>query len=253
VGSKELVSLRADGQLNLMAGGGGYSDVGWFDLNERELWGFRVQGSKLPPNRMICEDLDRDGTKEFYVADHQGIFRLDANGRIVWRAAAQGNNYLFALPKGASAPAVVTEEGMWDAHGKQLQRGIKSPVGTYRLQPVKWGDRQCLASGETSSEGGHVSVFDLAGKVLFRQSIGDWGVGDILAVRFKAGEPPCLVVTGGRGMRSRMTSFSVFSHDGTLVYQEIGEGATLLVIPNDEAGIDTLLRCASGIHKFEKR
>lgn len=253
VGYKQLVSLRADGKLNLMAGGGGYSDVGWFDLDGNSLWQFKVKDSGLPPNKMIAVDLDHDGTKEFYVADHEGVFRLDADGQIAWRSAAKSNYYLFTLPAEGERPAaVVTEQGMWDCHGKELQRGVKSSVGTYMLQPVKWGDAYCLASGETSSEGGHVFVFDQAGKTVFKQSIGDWGVNDILAVRFKPGEPPYLIVRGGRGAGSRMMSLSVFSHDGNLVYQEIRKSEALKVITDDEAGIDTLLLCTGGIKRFEK-
>src|SRR5207244_1085094 len=111
------------GKLNLIAGGGGFSDVGLFDLQGNSLWQFKVQ-KRLPPNKMIAADLDGDGTKEFYVADLQGMFRLDSGGQIVWRSDAKANYYLFTLPAEGGRPAVVvTEQGMWDADGKELQRG----------------------------------------------------------------------------------------------------------------------------------
>lgn len=252
IGYKQLVSLRADGKLNLMAGGGGYSDVGFFDLQENSLWQFKR--FLLSPNKMIATDLDGDGTKEFYVADDWGVVRLDADGKVVWRSSGVNtNNYLFTLPAEGDRPAaVVTEHGMWDSQGKVLQRGIKSSVGTYHLQPVKWGDAYCLASGETSREGGHVFVFDLEGKTVFKQTIGDWGVNDILAVRFKRGEAPHLVVVGGRGIGSKLMELNIFSHDGTLVYREFRKPEALEVIADDAAGIDTLLLCTVGIKKLEK-
>lgn len=253
IGYKQLVSLRADGKLNLVAGGGGYSDVGFFDLEGNSLWQFKVD-DRLPPNKMIATDLDGDGTKEFYVADHEGVFRLDVEGKMVWRADSKLNYYLFTLPAEGDRPAaVVTERGIWDAQGRELQRGIKSSVGTYMLQPVRWEDTHFLASGQTSSGGGHVFVFDLAGNIVFKQSIGDWGVNDILAVRFKPEEKPYLVVVGGRGLGSRFSELSIFSHDGTLVYQEVGKGNALQVIPDDSAGVDTLLLCTGGIKKLELR
>jgi hypothetical protein len=254
VGSKQLVSLRADGALNLMAPGGGYSDVGWFDMEGRELWKFKVKSQyDLPPHKMIATDLDGDGTKEFYVADGEGVFRLDSEGKVVWRGAATGNNYMLTLPAEKNRrAAVVTEEGMWDARGNLLQKGIKSPSDNYQLQAVKWGDSCHLASGQTSSEGGRVFVFDLNGNKVFEQSIGNWGVNDILAVRFKAAEPPYLVVVGGRGAGTRRMSLNIFARDGTLVYREIRDAEALLVIPDDLTGIDTLLLCTGGLKKLEK-
>jgi hypothetical protein len=249
---KQLVSLRADGNLNLIAGGGGFSDVGLAKLNGELLWRFKPGDS--PPTKMIATDLDGDGNKEFYVADYEGVSRLDKNGKLVWRTTSKMNFYLFTLPSEGKRPAaVVTENGMWDCHGKSLQEGIKSSVGTYKLQPVKWGDAFCLASGQTSSEGGHVFVFDLTGKTLFKQSIGDWGVNQILAVRFKPREAPHLVVVGGRGGGSTLMELNIFAHDGTLVFREIRKGETLVVIPNDATGMDTLLLCTGGIKKLEKR
>ncbi len=172
VGYKELVSLRADGKLNLMAGGGGYSDVGLFDLDGHSLWQFKVKSPyNLPPNKMIAVDLDDDG---------------------IWRA------------------------------------------------------------DQTSSEGGNVFIFDQTGKTVFKQSIGNWGVNNILAVRFKAGEPPYLVVVGGRGGGTTLMSLSIFSHNGTLVYQENRRTENLKVISDDATGVDTLLLCTGGITKIEK-
>jgi len=162
---------------------------------------------------MIASDLDGDGIKEFYVSDYEGVFRLDTDGQIVWRSDVKLNNYLFTLPAEGECPAaVLTDRGIWDSKGNALQRGIKSSVGTYMLQPVKWGDTYCLAAGETSQQGGHVFIFDLAGKTVFKQSIGDWGVNDILAVRFKRGEAPYLVVVGGRGLGSKLMELNIFSH-----------------------------------------
>lgn len=255
IGDKELVSLRADGQLNLLAGGGGYQDVGWFDLDGHRLWTFRVKGSGLPPNRLLAADLDGDGTKEFYVADSEGVFRLDAEGQIVWRDdGPKRNDSLLTLPADKGGPAVVvTDQGMWEAHGKPLQRGIRSPGGTYMLQAVRWeGGASYLASGETSSEGGHVFVFDRTGRPVFKQTVGDWGVNDILAVRFRAGEPPCLVVVGGRGGGTDRMELNVFAHDGTLLYREVCPTESLLVVPDDAAGTDTLLRGRKSIEKLEK-
>jgi hypothetical protein len=204
---------------------------------------------------MIGADLDGDGTKEFYVADRKGVFRLDSAGQIIWRSDTKVNNYyLFTLPAEGDRPAVVvTERGMWDAQGKQWQTGIKSSVRTYMLQPVKWGDGYCLASGETSREGGHVYVFDLAGKTVFDQSIGEWGVNDVLAVRFKRGEEPYLVVVGGRGGGSRLMKLNIFTHDGTLVFQELRKPEALKVIADDNSGVDSLLLCTGGITKLERR
>lgn len=79
-------------------------------------------------------------------------------------------------------------------------------------------------------EGGHVFVFDLTGKTLYKQSIGDWGVNDILAVRFEPKEPPYLVVVGGRGGSSTLMELNIFAHDGTLVYREIRPSEALMVI-----------------------
>ena len=204
---------------------------------------------------MIAADLDGDGTKEFYVADYDGVSRLDTDGKVVWRSANKAMNfYLFTLPAEGKRPAtVVTEGGIWDCLGKNLQQGIKSSVDTYMLQPVKWGDTFCLASGQTSGEGGHVFVFDLTGKTLFKQSIGDWGVNAILAVRFKSKEPPHLVVVGGRGGGSTLMELNIFAHDGTLVYREILPSEALMVIPNNATGVDTLLLCTGEIKKLEKR
>ena len=205
------------------------------------------------PNKMIAVDLDDDGTKEFYVADPEGVFRLDTDGRIVWRGDAKMNYYIFTLPAEGERPAaVVTDQGMWDCHGKQLKHGITSSVGTYMLQAVKWGSSYYLASGQTSSEGGNVFIFDQTGKTVFKQSIGNWGVNNILAVRFKAGEPPYLVVVGGRGGGTPLMSLSIFSHDGTLVYQENRRPENLKVISDDATGVDTLLLCTGGITKIEK-
>jgi len=62
VGFKQLVSLRADGKLNLIAGGGGFSDVGFFDLEGNSLWQFKVH-KLLPPTKRLSEK------KVFYIND----------------------------------------------------------------------------------------------------------------------------------------------------------------------------------------
>ena len=249
----KLININEDGRLNLMKAGGGYSEVGLFDLDGNELWSFHPNSNSLPPHRMIAEDIEGSGSKKFYVGDQTGVYKLDTNGQIIWRGNSLGNYYITTIPAESSHPAlVVTEKGIWDGSGKQLQKGIKTSVGTYMLQKVKWGNSYCLASGQTSSEGGHVYVFDLEGKTLFDQSIGNWGVNDILSVRFRANEPPYLVVKGGRGSGTRLMSLNIFSHDGTLVYQENCPNERLNVITNDITGVDTLLLCRYGIRKLEK-
>lgn len=255
---RQLVSLRVDGKLNLIAGGGGYSDVGFFDLKGNSLWQFKVD-DRLPPTKMIASDLDDDGTKEFYVSDHNGVFRLNTDGQIVWRSNTKQNYYLVTLPAEGNRPAtVVTERGIWDAQGKPVKLDVKTAawVGKYNLQPVKWGEAYCIASGDTYQRG-DVVLFDVAGTPVFKQSLGDQIVsGEILAARLKRGEAPYLVVVAALrplpdGHKRGLMALNVLSHDGALVYQEFRKPEGVLVIPDDVSGVDTLLLCTGGIETLK--
>jgi hypothetical protein len=251
IGYKQLVSLRGDSKLNLIAGGGGYSDVGFFDLKGHSLCQFKPD-KRLHPNQMIACDLDGDGTKEFYAADHAGVFQLDSDGQIVWRSDNKLNiNWIvLTLPAEGERPAaVVTDRGIWDSQGKPLKLGVRGTlpwVGKYNIHPVKWGDIYCIASGDTYHRG-DVDLFDLAGTTVFKHSLGDQSIsGEILAARLKRGEAPYLVVVAAlrrlpNGRKRDLMALNILSHDGTLVYQEFRKPEVVLVIPDDHSGVDTLL------------
>ena len=69
--------------MHIVAGGGGFSDVGLMDEGGKLVWKYRPDPDDLAPYDMVAGDLNNDGSPEFYAGTYEGLHILDKDGKLV--------------------------------------------------------------------------------------------------------------------------------------------------------------------------
>ncbi|MDQ7787817.1 MAG: hypothetical protein RDU01_09420 [Thermodesulfovibrionales bacterium] len=249
----EVLKIEPDGKLEFILRGGGFGDVGVANTNGELRWKYRPTGTS--PS-MTSGDLDGDGNLEFYVADYDGLHRLDSSGEEQWRTNDfwEWDVQIFQ-PEGVDESQIITrgDDGkirFRNKHGKII-KDIGPPERIYDIEAVQWLSKAYLLAKD---EDRCIILMDLDGKVIlkycyeqewfFNLPFGNYFY--ILAVRatpikLRINEEPYLAVITDFASYISRTMLNIFSPSGELVYQELLKSTTgLNVIQNDD-GTESLL------------
>lgn len=260
-----LLNLDADENPEIILRGGGFGGVGIVDSDGRHMWS--KSGSFAQPftaNSMAGGDLDQDGTFEFYVAARSGLYRLDCQGAEVWRHTHSNDIYwhveVYDQVSGID-PEVVSylqsSEGkgyleVRDPNGLLLRR--IGPLNIRRFRILKWSTPEWRYHILTYV-GKTILVLDPAGHIVFDHKIswlrdGGFGVEGTL-VKLSDDCPALVAVLTGTRAGLRRSIFSLFSLNGSLVYQEIlgySRGLLAIRLTSDAKGESLLV--GDGIGKI---
>jgi hypothetical protein len=241
-------------ELLVVQSGGGYQEVAVLDLSGHTRWSFRPDPS-LPPIALLPADLDADGRPELYSASLGAVYRLDAEGRVVWRQVLPGLvDSLDAAPPGGGQPGLVA--AVTSARRIHLFTAAGDPRGTvplgagaaYRFTFVDWPGARALVGGVE-----HVIVLDLEGRPLLRHPLGDFRFAEAQAVRLDDGAAPHLAVLAAGPREVGRSRLLVFSPAGAVVYDEILAGGGRLLVARDPGGRrDALLLAGEGLWRYRR-
>jgi hypothetical protein len=246
--------VPSGGELLVVQSGGGYQDVGLLDLAGQPRWSFRPDPS-LPPIALLPADLDADGALELYSASLGAVYRLDAEGRVVWRQSLPGLVHsLDAAPPGGGQPGLVA--AVTSARRIHLFTAAGEPRGTlplgqgaaYRYTFVDWPGPRALVGGVE-----RVVVLDLEGRPVLEHPLGDFRFHEAVAVRLDDDPAPHLAVVAAGPREVRRSRLLVFSPTGAVVYDEILDGAGRLLVAREAGGRrDTLLLAGDGLWRYRR-
>jgi len=221
---------RGENPFRILAGGGGFSNVGLMDEHGRVLWKYHPH-PRLPPNGMFAADLDRDGRWEFYVAARDGLRRLDEAGQLVWHKerGAIVRDVAF-VRNSVNAERMVacllsdSELSFWDHRGTLIAR-VKPDTSFLGIESCEWpGPGYILGYA-----GNQIVIVDTDGRAVFRYKIRGvrWppGASEIFGVRVvparlaaRVKDYLCVLVKLRAELRTSI--FYVFSPNGELVHAE---------------------------------
>jgi len=237
-----LVSSK--GGFRIAMRGGGYGDVGLLDQQGKELWKFKPDIS-LPPNGMVVDE-SAPGDPRFFVCDRGAIYRLDAKGKIVWKVAENASYIALVKDSDDKEAGIATADSrsrtlsLWSPLG-QREGQIELPVYPEGLEFVRSGS----ISGFVVKSGVQLAFVDRSGKHRFTHSYNGVPVyhgPSAVLVRFTAGQPPYLAVRSTSRSSIGKSVLSLFTLDGTHLYQEYLEGGPAVgVVPVRKENRDRLL------------
>ena len=268
--SGDFVDVEGDGTPEFMCRGGGFGEVGLFDVAGKLLWG--KSGSFLdsdgPASHMSAGDLNGDGVLEFCVAfgGSGSVACFDATGAELWRAGEDDwyENVAIITDNSDRAGQVVAlaDSGSFqyslefrDADGELLRRVVLPTytTGEFRLIPWPVGQETPSILMRTDST---VLILDMEGNVIFEHALpSEWTGHGIegAVVRFDGGadEDPYLAILFGFWRTWDRVSLLVFSMAGELVYQEIlRDGSGLLATElSAQASLSEVLLVSDGPSK----
>jgi hypothetical protein len=241
-------------ELLIAQSGGGYQEVAVLDLTGRTRWSFRPDSS-LPPIALLPADLDADGRPELYSASLGTIYRLDVEGRVVWRQSVPGLVHsLDVAPAGGGQPGLVA--AVTSARHIHLFTAAGAPRGTlslgervaYRFTFVDWPGRRTLVGGVE-----RVTVLDLEGRPLLQHPLGDFRFHEARAVRLDDDPAPHLAVVAAGPRETARSRLLIFSPAGAVVHDEILAGGGSLLVARDPAGRgEALLLAGDGLWRYRR-
>lgn len=248
----EVLNIGKDGSVEIMLRGGGFGDVGLVNTHGEFIWKYKSTGTG--PS-MTGGDLDRDGKIEFYVAEHDGLHKIDYSGKEIWKV----DNYLDQVsvydPGDRGIPLIITRgyDGKLrfrDSSGS-LVKEVVPEMETYDLEIVRWPDNYNILT----RNGNRIIVIDFNGKLVFQHELekewftrfpffrSSFVIFDIRGVSVKLDvnkKPYLAVITKFRsGVAKAM--LNIFSHEGKLVYQELLNTTTGLSAIETDDGSESLL------------
>jgi hypothetical protein len=246
----KLIDIKKDGSLAIALGGGGFGDVGLMTTNGESIWMYKKVGTSP---RLVSGDLDRDGKLEFYIADYDGVHRLDESGREIWKKGERWEEEIgTCMFIDEKRPSVVTKGSdgnirFRDSAGDSIKEVAPESV-IYGLEIIKWPeDYRILARTDYD-----IIVLNFDGKVLLRHKLQEdiWQsfvhlieIMDIrgTAVRFRLNERPYLAVVAKHRAAIKRSTLSIFSPEGELIYKEMLHSSTgISALPTSD-GSESLL------------
>lgn len=221
--------------------GGGYGEVGLLDGRGETLWQFRPNAD-LPPKGMVVDDQPAREAR-FYVLDHDGLYRLDAQGNVEWQVDEQAD-YL-ALVGGDEVALATASHGsralkLWAADGRSAGELVlpQKPDG---LVFVEQGE----SAGFVVKSGQEIAYLDRSGSHLFTYRYDEAPVrhGPRAAlVAMQSGEPPQLALRLSSASSAGMSVLTLLSLDGTRLYEEyLADGPAIGVFPGHQGRGERLL------------
>jgi hypothetical protein len=247
--SPHLIAGKNGFKIAVLGNGGNLDDVGLLDQDGKELWEFKPYLT----NGMVVDDSIL-GEPRFYVCDSEAIFKLDTNGKVIWKVTEHASYITLVRDEDGSDVAFATADPslpvlkIWTSEGKLAQQ-IDLPMKPYGLEFVSTKG----ASGFVIKSGRQVAFVDRAGKPRFTYSYEDLPIvhGPTAAlVRFTPQQPPFLAVQFLSGSATGKSVLSLFSLDGTHLYEEILKGGSALgIVPVKNENRDRLI-VGEGINKL---
>ena len=221
--------------------GGGYGEVGLLDERGETLWLFQPNVD-LPPKGMIVDDQPARETR-FYVIDHDGLYRLDAHGNVVWQADEQAD-YLALVGGDEVVLSTASHESrvlrLWTADGQSTGE-LALPFNPDGLVFVEHGEY----AGFVIKSGQDIAYLDRSGSHLFTYRYDEAPVrhGPRAAlVAMQPGEQPQLVLRLSSASAAGKSVLTVLSLDGTRLYEEyLADGPAIGVLPGRQGGGERLL------------
>lgn len=211
--------------------GGGYGEVGLLDGRGETLWLFRPN-AELPPKGMIVDDRPAREAR-FYVIDHDGLHRLDAQGDVVWQVDEQAD--FLTLVGGGDVALATASHGsralkLWTADGQSAGE-LALPLSPDGLVFVEHGDY----AGFVIKSGRDVAYLDRSGEHLFTYRYDEAPVrhGPRAAlVAMQSGEQPQLALRLSSASATGKSVLTLLSLDGTRLYEEyLADGPAIGVLP----------------------
>ena len=209
-----------------------------------ELWKFKPNPA-LSPNGMVVDDSVLGGPL-FYVCDRGTIYKLDANGKVVWKITESASYITLVREEDGSDAGFATADSgsktlkIWSSAGK-LRQHLELPLNPDGLEFVSAKG----VSGFVIKSGQQIAFIDRTGKYRFTHSYGDVPVyhGPAAAlVRLAPQQPPLLAVRSTSRSATGKSVLSLFSLEGTHLYEEYLEGGPALgVVPIRNENRDRLL------------
>ena len=230
--------VEDNGGFKIAKRGGGFGDVGLLDQAGRQLWSFKPN-PKLSPSRMIVDDAKED--ERYYVCDRDMIYRLDRNGKVVWKVSELASHITLVRDPKSQETAFATADSsnrtltIWTASGTRVQQ-LKLPFRPDGLEFVWNGE----ISGFVIKSERDVAFIDRQGNHLWTHSYGDLPVVHgpfVTLVRLVSGQQPLLAVRLGSSSATGRSILTLFSLTGTVVYNEYlgtGSGLGTAPVPNED-------------------
>ena len=213
--------IRIDGEMYIIAGGGGFGKVGLINETGKLIWTYKPNPDSPNPDELIGGDLNNDGVPEFYAAtSDDGVHVLDTNGKLVKKFGSgyiggvdlctyNGNTVLIDLD-------INGKFHFWNYHG-ELIKTIKTKKDLWNFSIINWPSENHILI----KDGPSFYVLDFNGKIVFKKRAGFRilslkGTG----VNFKEGKNYLAVITETRPHYNRSILW-IFSPKGDLIYKEV--------------------------------
>lgn len=232
--------------------GGGFGNIGLLDRGGKELWKFKPDPA-LPPSGMVVDD-SIFGEPRFYVCDRGILYKLDADGRVVWKIPDNGSYITLVRDDASKEAGVATVDSdtktlrIWSAAGKLEQR-IDLPAHPDGIEFVRNGKM----SGFVVKAGSQIAFIDRNGQHRWTHSYGTVPIihGPVaVLVRLSSEQLPLLAVRFASRSATGKSVLSMFSLDGTHLYEEYLDGGTAIGIAPAKNGDRERLLVGEGTLKL---
>jgi hypothetical protein len=143
----EVLNIKNDGSMTIMLRGGGFDPVGLVNELGEFIWKYNSVGTSP---LMTSGDLDKDGELELYVADKDGLHRLNYLGKEIWKTNFWEEYVNIYDSQKKEIPLVVTRSldgkiRFYNSQGKLIKEVMPS-VPIYNLEIINWPDDYCILS-----------------------------------------------------------------------------------------------------------
>lgn len=245
----EVLDITDNIKMIVILKGGGFGEVGLVNEAGEFIWKYNPIGTSP---RMTFGDMDKDGELEFYVADKDGLHRLNFLGEEIWKTNLWEDYIDIYNPEGDKTPLVVTRgyDGnirFYNDKGELLKE-VKPRVPIYELEIVNWPhDYSILA--KTSNAYDYITIMNFKGEIIFQYKLekkdllGYFEIIDLrgVPVRLDPLRKKYLSVIAKFRASSGRSMLSIFSPEGQLVYQELLNKTRGINVVENPDGSESLL------------
>ena len=231
--------IQNKNNFNIAKRGGGYGEVALLDKAGKKLWSFSSSNGDMVVDNSII------GKPSFYVSNNNHVYKLGPNGKVIWKISEDASHITLINDTSRDEAGFATADhssrtlNIWTSEGK-LRKKIELPLKPDGLAFVHSG----TTSGFVIKSGRKISFIDRSGKHRFTYSYSNVPIyhGPSAAlVRFTAHEPPVLAILSTSRSSIGKSVLSIFSLDGTHLYEEyLDGGPALAVVPVNDEGRDRL-------------
>jgi hypothetical protein len=247
----EVLKINTDGSLEIVVRGGGFGDVGLADTYGKFIWSYRQKNGGSP--MMATGDIDRDGTLEFYIADIDGVHKVDYSGKEIWSTNDEvwEEDIQIYDPGSSKRPLIITRGSKGKIRFRDSTKKLIEEVSLrrrmYGLELVQWPDDYHILLENSP----YIFVIDFNGKIILQYKLErDFYIKDVRGIHVKLDfqQAPYLAVIANSSSSVNRAMLSVFSPERQLVYQEVLYSTTGLNKIGNADGSESLLVGDGGEH-----